>query len=150
MSAVRTALAGVVSRIEAISCDTRYDRVQAYTYDDGAHDEADLQHTRAFCVVDTGRRAQIGAQGADDSPSETVAEFELRVVYTAGEDADELRKVIAEDVDRLRYTLQAPTHLSGDGAILRTVGEAVIDLPDGEDDQTILTMPVAVRYRPNF
>ena len=150
MSQIRTVLTGMVTRMEAIACDTSYDRVSAFSYDTAAHDEADLEHTRRFVVVDSGSRVQIGAQGAENSPSEYIADLEVRVVYNAGHDADELRKVLAEDIDRIRYTLQRPAEHATDGCIYRTCGEADVSLPDGEDDQVLLSIPVAVRYRPSF
>ena len=150
MSAIRTALTGLVTRIESITPDTSYDRIGAFTYDSRAFDVEDLQHTRQFVVLDLGGREQVGAQGATNSPSEYIASCEIGIVYDAGSDADEIRKVLAEDIDRIRYTLQDPTYAATDGAIHRTVGEALIELPDGEDSQVILTVPVAVRYRPSF
>jgi len=136
--------------MERIICDTAYDRVSSFSFDAESYDESDLEGTRRFTVIDTGARSQIGSQGAEDSPSEYIAQAEIVVVYNAGQVADELRKVIAEDIDRIRHTIQLPANQSGDGAISRTCAEALIELPDGEDSQAVLTVPVAVRYRPTF
>jgi len=140
----------MVTRMEAITCDVRYDGVTVFQYVDDAHDEADLELSRQFVVMDSGARTQTGAQGADNSPSELVADLEVRILYVAAENADELRKVLAEDVDRIRYTLQRPAEHATDGVIHRKCGEAQIETPDGESAAAYLTIPVAARYRPSF
>lgn len=149
---IRAVIANVVTRMDAITCDTTYDGTAAFAHDVEAFEEEGLaDRARAYMVLDTGARENIGTMGVDVSPSQVVAELSVVVVYPRAVNAYEMIRTIAEDIDRIRYELERATGYEQATTTIynRTVGRAEF-LTAEPGAPVLVRLPITVMYQPTF
>lgn len=151
---IRTALDQIVTVVESITTDTRFNNTTKFRHVDGAYSSEDFEtargRTRLFMLSLTGNSTISGPIGGVTEPSDTTEVIDLTVVYSMGRNAFELHKVIAEDHIRLRYNLMLPSNWS-DGVMRQAVEGYSIDMADDDEGgAAILNIPIVFRYRPTF
>lgn len=150
---IQGVIANTVARMEAITCDAEYDGTTAFVHDVEALDFTDLGHSRAFCVVDTGKRERGGTMGTDVSPSEMAADLEVQVAYARGAAAYALGRVVSADIDRVKHELERTSGYDQTSAAnlwMREVDTPTYLRSEDDDGPIIVIFPVRCTYRPTF
>ena len=116
-----------------------------------ADDAADIASpSRKFLVTPSGGREVVGVMGSLASPVEVRHDLLLEVLYRAGPSAWEILRVIAEDVDRLGWSLMQPSKWGSSSIYNVGVDSYSIELGEGSGDVAVCAIPITVHYRPAF
>ena len=151
---IRTALDKIVSTLEGVTADTRYNGTTAFRHAETAYSSEDIDPvrgaTRLVLLALTGSSTVTGPIGGITEPMDSEETVDLLVVYPMGKHAFELMKVIAEDHIKIRYNLMKPANWSS-GVMRQVIQNYAIDTADDEDGgAAVVSIPISFRYRPQF
>tara|TARA_Y100000310_G_scaffold89505_2_gene86603 strand:+ start:2107 stop:2580 length:474 start_codon:yes stop_codon:yes gene_type:complete len=149
-------LQNVVTRIDSITCDTVYDGTTGFRRMPHVYVPEDLidAPTRGYALLYDAELEEGTTQGQATTWVNVGSTCTLFFAYGQSGDALGLQKVLAEDIDRVRYELNRINsdayEQSTTSMYERDVTEVQIDSQPGVGGTTLITVEVAFRYRPSF
>jgi len=153
---ISAVLQNIVTRMDSIACDSVHDGSSTFLRLSQIYDPEDMRDapTRGYAVLLSGDIALGSVMGQAKSWVDIFQSVDLVIAYRLSGDALATQKVIAEDMDRVRYEL---SRVDGDAyeqssttLHARDAESYEIDSQAGVGGIALITVPVRCHYRPAF